>query len=637
LKTIRIYLKTLGDLGVLLGDYLSLGSHQYVPLQMSMEEKPWYVFGRITFLQFTLFVICLVMLCMSFWHGITGDDIVMNEYGKAIIRYFTSFGKDDYVFTNLNGADRDEVISYYGGFFSTVCALLCKILPFDTFTVIHFFNALTGFVAVNFAARFANRYLGQGAAILTALIMFLAPFWLGNAMNNPKDIPFAASYIMGIYYMFRFLEKLPNVSKLDYLWVILSIAVSINIRVAGVLLIPYFFLLLFAVNFWRKYFYHQSIPIFFGFGKVVLIGFISYLSASLLWPWALQNPFVNPIQALTALSNFQVNLTQLWHGEKIMSALLPAYYLPYTFLISNPLIVLIGIIFGILFLLLIKNKKQIQFVLIAFIFFTAFFPMAYVIYKGSNVYHLWRHLLFIFPSIAIIGAFGFHQFASYYNDKYTKLAVICLVAFLFAEPLYFIVKTFPNTICYYNTLVGGTKGAYGYYEVDFYYNSLKESTNWFKKNVVSKMQKTDTITLATNAPHILGEYLKNDSNVKVQYVRFYERHEAKFDYSMFHIALLPEDVIRSGTWTKGKVLYSAKVQSKIMNCIFKKPTNLDAEGMALFNAGKFDEGLPKLKKAFEIDPTNELVAFALIDYYQEMEKIDSAYIYIDKLEALSKQ
>ena len=60
-----------------------------------------------------------------------------------------------------------------------------------------------------------------------------------------------------------------------------------------------------------------------------------------------------------------------------------------------------------------------------------------------------------------------------------------LFALLALEPAYFIVTTFPNTMSYFNSMVGGTKGAYGNYEVDFYYNIFikKYVFSLCKKNI----------------------------------------------------------------------------------------------------------------------------------------------------------
>ena len=60
---------------------------------ISQESTLW---NRI--LLVSLIMIFVAMVFMSFSYGLSGDEVDMNEYGKAILKYFTSFGSDQTVF-----------------------------------------------------------------------------------------------------------------------------------------------------------------------------------------------------------------------------------------------------------------------------------------------------------------------------------------------------------------------------------------------------------------------------------------------------------------------------------------------------------------------------------------------------------
>src|SRR5690606_25823563 len=208
---------------------------QHTPYQ-PVDDGHW---GKAYLL--SLAAIFLLMGIMSFWFGLSGDEVDMNEYGKAILNYFTSFGADDTVFHMPKHIDRDGVLMYYGGFFDLVCAVVNKFSPLAEYTTRHILNAWAGFVAIYFSARIVALLTDKRLATLCVWLMFLSPFFLGHAMNNPKDIPFAAAYIMAVYFIIRFFERFPTTNWKDYFWLILSIGIAINVRVAGILLIPYLF------------------------------------------------------------------------------------------------------------------------------------------------------------------------------------------------------------------------------------------------------------------------------------------------------------------------------------------------------------------------------------------------------------
>jgi 4-amino-4-deoxy-L-arabinose transferase-like glycosyltransferase len=228
---------------------------------------------------------------MSFWYGISGDEVDMNNYGKAILDYYTSFGANKNALSMPKELDRDGVLHLYGGFYDLVAAIVNKFSPFSEYDTRHLLNAWAGFLAIFFAAKLCIRFSGYRAATLVVWLMFLAPFFLGHAMNNPKDVPFAAAYIAGIYCFIKFYDKLPQVKWKDYIWPIISLAIAIDIRVAGILLVPFM-----AVYHVFNMLFNKSDakPLRQIMLPLAIVSVCGYLGASLLWPYALQNPITNP-------------------------------------------------------------------------------------------------------------------------------------------------------------------------------------------------------------------------------------------------------------------------------------------------------------------------------------------------------
>ena len=100
----------------------------------------------------------------------------------------------------------------YGGFFETVTGFANKGLGYQPtdygyHNIRHVSSAILGWVAMLCAALLAGLIGGQRAAIITFIVMLVSPRFVGDSMMNPKDIPFAAGYIMAIYNMVAALEK----------------------------------------------------------------------------------------------------------------------------------------------------------------------------------------------------------------------------------------------------------------------------------------------------------------------------------------------------------------------------------------------------------------------------------------------
>ena len=606
--------------------------NQFTTIETDSNESPFLP----KILLFSFIAVFIAMTIMSFWYGLSGDEVDMNEYGKAILHYFTSFGSNHDVFRTseeLNAAkiynyNRDGVIQYYGGLFDLICAIVNLFSPLGEYTTRHILTAWTGFLATFFAAKITKRILGNQAAILAVWLMFLSPFFLGHAMNNPKDIPFAATYIMAIYFIIRLFDRLPNATKKDYAWAILSIGATINVRVGGILLIPYLFVFVGIIFIVKTFFHKQNVSLASYIKPVFITSILGYFSGSLLWPYALKNPLTNPLTALSEMSNFKVNIRQLFEGSKIFSGDLPIEYLPKSFIITNTFAVLAGIV--LMFVFLWSFRKNINASLLYFVFFTAFFPLFYIIYSKANVYHAWRHVLFIFPSIIVLCAFGWQKLILFFDKMKLKLAGFALLGFLILEPMYFIAATFPNTVTYYNQIVGGTKGAYGQYEMDYYYNSLKQSADWFKKNELPKYKPTDTITVMSNAVHLLTKYFPEKSNIKFDYIRYPERNEKAWDYVIFHIALIPGEDIKNNTWLPSSTLFKAEVQGKTLSAVIKRPSYDDLKAYMFLKENKPDSALMYFKNYLTKDANNTSILNLVANIYMQTDRLPEAEQYINE-------
>ena len=291
----------------------------------------------------SLSLVLLLMLGMSFSFGLSGDEVDMNEYGKAILNFYTSFGADETVFNMPDQYDRDHILKYYGGFYDTITAVINKISPFGLWTTRHLLNALMGFLAIFFASKIVKKITGPRAAIIAVWLMFLSPFFLGHAMNNPKDIPMASFWVMALYGMIRLFVDLPNAGWKDYVFAILPIGATIASRVGGILLIPEMFVLVALLWFFRfrKEDKAPGIPKLVKALAIVSIG--GYLVGCLFWPFGLIDPINNPLFALKEMTNLSVGMKQIFEGQEMFSTELPSYYLPKIFTMTNTIAFLLGL------------------------------------------------------------------------------------------------------------------------------------------------------------------------------------------------------------------------------------------------------------------------------------------------------
>ena len=214
------------------------------------------------------------------------------------------------------------------------------------------------------------------------------------------------------------------------------------------------------------------------------------------------------------------------------------------------------------------------------------------------------------------------------------MAGLGLLGLLLLSPIYFIVSTFPNTNTFYNPLFGGVPKAYGNYEVDFYYNSLKESADYFIEEVLPK--EKDSVTVVTNAVHLLPHYFPKDAKVRFDYIRYRERNQKDWDYAIYHIALIPRDDMLKELWLPTEsTVYKAEVKGKALSAIIKRKSKSDIQGLGHLQTGNIDSAIYHFEKYLQGDDKNTAIMNKIGEAYLQKQDFDNAKKWLEKSIALN--
>jgi tetratricopeptide (TPR) repeat protein len=577
------------------------------------------------------FILFILIPVMSLNSGISGDEPNF-QYPQAlkIYNYFVTLGKD-------KSWEQTEVdMTSYGMSFDVVTVFIIKIFNIDNiYELRHFLNGFTGWIALLFAGLLAVRLGGFRAGLLTLILAFLTPSFMGHVWNNPKDIPFATGYILGLYFIVRFIQELPKPRRSTIILTGLAIASAISVRVGGLLLIAYlgFFTglyFLFSMGLMKMFRKDNFSVIKRAVVYMFLIAVIGYFAGLILWPFGLENPIKNPIIALGAFTNFATSLRQVFGGKFIWSDNVPWNYIPQYMLITIPVLVLLGFV---LFILFIKRMDQKYKYFWAFVLLFSFaFPIFYIIYKKSNVYGGWRHALFTFPPLAVMSALGYEYLLGVWKNKYFKYVVVLLFAGLAFHPLRFTVVNHPFEYIYYNELIGGVDKAYGKYETDYYYHSIREGCNWLRKEIEPRLKAGEKIKVASNFSLSVLYYLRDlKDQVTVVYIRYYDKGDVDWDYAIVANSYMNPSQLKSGKFPPKHTIHTIDVDKIPVCAIIQRTSKADYQGLRMLDQGRYDEGKVLLKKALEDNMDNETALMGIARAYIESYRPDSSLPYLGHL------
>lgn len=562
-------------------------------------------------------VIFLITSVLAFNSGINGDDEYQNDYSEKLVSYYATAGADTAALNIPKGN-----MHYYGGLFDILTGATNSMLGYDMLdmgyhNVRHLWNALFGFLAMFFVALFAREIAGWRAAILTLLLMFLSPRFLGHSLMNPKDIPFAMGYVMSLYFMVRLLREMPKFNWKLALGVAIGMAIATATRAGGLILVG--ILGLFAgLDFLQKNGIRglsdvRTVGSYAG--NVVGISVVGLLVAVLFWPWAMQSPLSNPIEALGAFEKLAVKIRLLYGGENIMSDDTPWDYAIQWIWRTIPLFTLIGLAGGVVLLPKILKKYQPLPVLLAL--FAAIFPVFYVIYKDSILHDGWRHLTFVYPTMVVVASLFFLTLEDVLSkNKIAKYALYVVIGLLALEPAVYIFRNAKVPYTYFNPAAGGISGAFGNYETDYWGLGCRPALEWLESEGILKPGMTDTVTIATSFSHPVKTYLekKYGGKAKVIYQRFDQRYERPWDYGIFPSRYIRGPHLRSGNWPNGRSVHEVTANGVPLVSI-EKGGGAMFEGEAAFANKDWPTAIAAFQREVEQYPNNELAWMKLTMSY----------------------
>lgn len=585
---------------------------------------------RLLMLVFGVFVF-LYMPYISKDFGISGDEYVDHRHAGYVIDFFTKGDK-----AALN--QPKTALHLYGNSVQVVAAVVARAIGADdVYAVRHFICALVGASGVVFIGLLGLRFGGGLCGLLSMLMLFFSPRFFGHSMNNLKDIPFAVGYLIAIFYFVRLFDRFPVIKLRHALGAVAGIALALGTRSGGLILFPYLFMYagLFYIlwvgfkNFYRFLRYRREVENIL-FLLVLVLG-AGYFLSIITWPFALAKPLTNVVLSLKEFTNYNIGLRTIFEGKQMMSSMLPVHYAPKYLMIASPLVVVVGFV-GYLFFLVFRKR---EFSLLSFfLLFALVFPVFWVIYQKSNLYGGIRHLLFVMPFMVLLAA-RFWTLVLAHGGKLVKVGgAVAFVALLFLPARHMAVNH-PSEYVYFNELVGGVKGAYGDYETDYYYNSLKKAADWFKQNVD---YKDKSITIVTNHSSNLAHYFRKDTNVHIIYGRYYEKYGADWDYMIFDNVYINSFQLKNGLFpVKEGFLYSVDVDGLPMSVVGKRTSKDDFRAVQLMKENRFQEAIVLMKNYLAAHPWNEEIWMRLARAYYLVDSVEQTYTCADKALALQPQ
>ncbi|KUG06043.1 glycosyltransferase family 39 protein [Solirubrum puertoriconensis] len=361
----------------------------------------------------------------------------------------------------------------------------------------HFVNFL--FFVAGAAALYAlarRRFSDWRAGLLAAALLVLTPRFFAEAFVNYKDVVFASVFILGVFTLWRMLQR-PNIW-----WVLLHAAASafaIDVRTMGVLL-PALTVGFGLLETWQEPTRRRAL-------LLAVAAYLPLMAAFTVagWPYLWEAPFANFLLAFRSFSRYRSTLHNFYLGELISARHLPWHYASVWIVVTTPLPFIALALLGLGRTITDTWRSMRQWavpVATRFDLLVAawlFGPLLSVIVFRSVIYDGWRHLYFVYPALVLLMAAGFRtllQALTRWAPRQRATLASLLTAGLLLPPLAYLVRAHPQQQLYFS--IPNTFAA-GLFERDYWGVSYRQGLEWLLRRYPSG-------PLRVSGPHFMPLY-----------------------------------------------------------------------------------------------------------------------------------
>ncbi|MBI2617223.1 glycosyltransferase family 39 protein [Candidatus Gottesmanbacteria bacterium] len=362
------------------------------------------------------------------------------------------------------------------------------ILPFDI--AYNLPMILIGSLGVGLLYLMLYEWIGVVAAFFGSLFLALLPMHFGYLHTNMKDVPNAFFFTLGVFLFW----KLVHINTLRNLFIAsISFAVAFNTKINSIFIpVVCFFWLIIS---------KKNEVLSFRNKRILLYFILAPVFALILWWPFWRDPLGKLLELPTFYSRNTLNMPVLFNREIIYSGVNIPWYYPFVYLvITTPIPILAAFFVGLVVSLKRFFGKNHIYSLILMWFFIPL--VRYFLPKTSAIDGV-RHFMEVIYPLSALSGIGISEVLKYLRLNRRVLICVWLLVFVILGTNVF--RFHPYETSFYNWIIGGTYGAWGKFDVDFWGTPQKDAVSWLNTHA-----PIDSVVHIVMAQSSASMYLRPD-------------------------------------------------------------------------------------------------------------------------------
>ncbi len=184
------------------------------------------------------------------------------------------------------------------------------------------------------------------------------------------------------------------------------------------------------------------------------------------------------------------------------------------------------------------------------------------------MYNDWRHVFFVYPPLIVIAAIAWDTLLRLHLSQFVNRCCWGLLLVILGQPLLWSVRNHPYESVYFNPIVGGVDGAFGYYEMDYWGNSLRRTAEWLAQNEHLKQAHVIVGSIGASETAAVFYYLRKYNPDRYLPVR--RSNPKRWDYALLVSREQSQQDLLTG-WPPQNTIYRTMVDHTVLAVVVENP------------------------------------------------------------------
>jgi hypothetical protein len=326
---------------------------------------------------------------------------------------------------------------------------------------------------------FGYRLWGLLQAVVASATLAVMPQFIAHSQNNLKDMPVAVFFSLALFVL---VEAVRQGSPRLFAVAGVVAGLTYGIKLNALFLAPIVILwqlpeLCFDLRRWGKL-----------AAGLVITGIVGFLTVLLVWPYYRYSPWSRVIETLKTFSSHEYNEYVYYLGHHFRAHDVP-WHFPFVMLgVNTPVVVLVLMVLSLVFLASALRGRTVDRSPLILLWSWLLLPPLVQAASGTAMLDGVRHYLLVLPAMALLTGYAVCRVGRWVTRVGRRgpllgAAYAATVGAGFLAVVWKDVAIHPYEVAFFNRLTGGTAGASGRFELDYWGQSLAATAAWMNANL----------------------------------------------------------------------------------------------------------------------------------------------------------